>query len=127
MDVTTRFRVNVTGAVRTPGHYFVVPGATIQDAVALAGGITSELDTSVSGQGGSDPSQVRLIRGDTVRILDMRAELLTNPETREPVVSGDWIFVPIRERARFRENLDLASNVLTVIGSIAAIIVVVTR
>ena len=37
-------RVDVGGEVRTPGVYTLNPGARIEDAIALAGGVTSDGD-----------------------------------------------------------------------------------
>jgi protein involved in polysaccharide export with SLBB domain len=125
VDVAVRFRVNITGAVRAPGHYYVVPGSTIQDAISIAGGAGSELE--VGGFGGSDLENARLVRGDAVRIIDLRADAGAAADTREMVQSGDWIFVPNRPRARFRENLGLASSVVTLLASAVALVILVSQ
>ena len=66
VEVVTNVNVNITGAVRAPGQFFVPPSATLVDALARAGGVTSE-----SG-GASDPSQVRLVRNGVATMLDLR-------------------------------------------------------
>lgn len=83
IEVVHLRRVNVLGAVRTPGLYPVDPTMTIADAVALAGGATPE----------GNRGEIELLRGgeriavklaDVVRIADL------------PLRSGDQLFVPER-------------------------------
>jgi protein involved in polysaccharide export with SLBB domain len=79
-------RINVLGAVTKPGLYPVDPTMTIADALALAGGATS--------QGRSD--KVELLR-DGERItanLDKRTRIGDSP-----IRSGDQLWVPERNWA----------------------------
>ena len=71
VEVVTQVNVNITGAVRNPGQYFIPASGTLVDALARAGGATSEVDVSLGG-GASDPSQVRLVRDGASTILDLR-------------------------------------------------------
>lgn len=81
IEVTPLRRVQVTGAVRTPGLYTVDPTMTINDAIALAGGVTP--------QGRRD--RVTLIRGDLS--LDLRGPRGAG-QARYSLHSGDEVFVP---------------------------------
>lgn len=83
IEVTMLRRINVLGAVKTPGLYPVDPTMTIADAVALAGGATPD----------GDRRKIELLRNgqrldvqlsDVSRIADL------------PLRSGDQIFVPER-------------------------------
>jgi protein involved in polysaccharide export with SLBB domain len=83
IEVTPLRRIQVLGAVRTPGLYPVPPTVTVGDVVALAGGATSE----------GKPDQVVLRRGGR----DLRVKL--DKETRladTPIRTGDQLYVPQR-------------------------------
>lgn len=125
VDVQTEIRVNVTGAVRQPGNYFLEPTSTLVDALATAGGPTSEIESGGL-SAAADPSEVRLVRRDSPgQILDLRPQVADSAVLNMPVRSGDWIHVPPRSRSRWRANLQLASSFLSVVGSIAALIILV--
>lgn len=81
IEITPLRRVQVTGAVRTPGLYTVDPTMTIADAIALAGGVTPD--------GRRD--RVVLIRGSEA--INAR---LAQPAGRPPLRSGDALYVPQR-------------------------------
>jgi polysaccharide biosynthesis/export protein VpsN len=83
IEVTALRRVQVLGAVRTPGLYPVAPTVTIGDVVALAGGATPE----------GKPDQVVLRRdGKDVLVKLTRATRLADT----PIRTGDQLFVPQR-------------------------------
>ena len=82
IEVTPLRRVQVTGAVRTPGLYTVDPTMSVADAIALAGGITPD--------GRRD--RVLLIRGNT----PIDAELERGDGRASPLRSGDAVYVPQR-------------------------------
>ena len=93
IEVAVKLHVNVTGTVRTPGHYYVEPTSTLVDALAIAGGSGGEIDFASQG-GAADPSKVQLVRDGALEILDLRAEAIT-PEVFSRIVrSGDWLHVP---------------------------------
>jgi protein involved in polysaccharide export with SLBB domain len=83
IEITPLRRIQVLGAVRTPGLYPVPPTVTIGDVVAIAGGATSE--------GKAD--QVVLRRaGKDVRVkLDKETRLADTP-----IRTGDQLYVPQR-------------------------------
>lgn len=83
VDVTLLRRVNILGAVRNPGLYPLDATMTVADALALAGGTTSD--------GRSD--RVQLVRnGERLTIrLSHRARIVESP-----IRSGDQLYVPER-------------------------------
>ena len=116
VEVVVKLRVNVTGSVRSPGHYFVDPASTLLDALARAGGASGEVDASSVG-GAADRSKVQLVREGRVEVLDFRASQ-GSPETfYRPVVSGDWLYVPPQARSRWRDNIQFVGSILTVVAS----------
>jgi len=126
VDVQTEMRVNVTGAVRSAGNFFLDPMSTIVDALSRAGGITSEIATSGYGVA-ADLSRVRLVRDGETRVLDLRPETVGARGMEMPVRSGDWLHVPPRPRSRWRDHLQLAASFLSVVGSVVGITYLITR
>jgi len=117
IDVQVRFRVNVTGAVRTPGNYLVDPTTTIVDVVSKAGGLGTSVSSGIAG-GAPDAERVHLFRNGRTSILDLRAEE-ANPELLGMhVSSGDWIWVPAKSISVWRENLSLIGGVLSIAASV---------
>ena len=49
IEVSASIHINVTGAVGRPGRFFLPPSATLVDALALAGGAGSEIDSRCKG------------------------------------------------------------------------------
>ena len=83
IEVLLLRRVQVLGAVRTPGLHPVDATMTVSDVLALAGGTTPQ----------GDPDRIELIR-DGERIS---ARLSAQSRIAEsPIRSGDQIFVPER-------------------------------
>jgi polysaccharide export outer membrane protein len=83
IEVIPLRRIQVAGAVRTPGLYTVDPTMTIADIVALAGGVTP--------QGRHD--RVVLRRGAVTVASRVSAD---GGPLRAPLRSGDEVFVPER-------------------------------
>lgn len=104
IDVTLMHRVQVMGAVRTPGVYTLDPTMTIGDALAVAGGTTPE----------GDKDKLYLIRhGQTVPDkISYRAMVGDSP-----IRSGDQIYVP--ERSWFSRNTGIVASVITAGVSLA--------
>ncbi|HEX6911883.1 MAG TPA: polysaccharide biosynthesis/export family protein [Longimicrobium sp.] len=104
IEVTLLRRLQVLGAVRSPGLYPVDGTMTITDVLALAGGATPS----------GDPRRVELIRGGTrvTARLDVNGRVAGSP-----VRSGDQIYVP--ERSWLSRNTGvaaaLASTTVTVL------------
>jgi polysaccharide export outer membrane protein len=83
VDITVLRRVTVMGAVRTPNVYQIEPTMTVADAVALAGGATSDGkqdQVELRRQGGGKP--LKLTRDS--RLADT------------PIRSGDQLYIPQR-------------------------------
>ncbi len=126
VEVVTSVIVNITGAVRLPGQYFVSPSATLVDALARAGGVTSEVDVALQG-GASDPSQIRLIRDGVATVIDMRP-LSVRPEVINlGVQSGDWLHVPRAQRSQLKEEVTFWGSVFTTLFTLASLIVLIAR
>ncbi len=126
IEVVTNVNVNITGAVRIPGQFFVPPSATLVDALALAGGVTSEIDLGLSG-GASDASQVRLVRNGVGTVLDLRP-LEIRPEILGlQIQSGDWLYVPRAESSQLREQISIWGNALTVLFTGASLVYLIVR
>jgi len=106
VKVVLKVHVNITGAVRTPGQFFVPPSATLVDALALAGGITSDVDVSLQG-GASDPSRVRLVRDGVGTVIDLRPLQISMEVVRLQVQSGDWLYVPRAPRSQHQRGYHL--------------------
>ncbi len=120
VEVTTRIRVNVTGAVRTAGRYLMEPSSTVLDALAKAGGITSE--TELGYWAAADPQRSLLRRGDTLYTLDLRAETSDPTALTVPLQSGDWLHIPITRKSRVREDVQFWSGVVSLFTGLAALI-----
>ena len=82
VQITLLRRVRVLGAVHDPGLFFVDPTMTLGDAVALAGGATSD----------GKLDDIRIIRGGE----EIRSGVDSNARAVEEVQSGDQIMVPER-------------------------------
>lgn len=124
VDVRIELRVNVTGAVRQPGNFFVDPMSTIVDALARAGGVSSEVAFQGSGVA-ADMERVRLVRGGSTRILDLRPDQATRQILALPVRSGDWLHVPPQPRSLLRDNIQLISAGLSVVATIVGVTVLI--
>ena len=127
VSVKVALRVNVTGSVGRPGQYFLDPTATILDALANAGGIGSEVGFTSGNPTESDPRHVRLVRDGQVIILNMRPDEITDDVVRMRIRSGDWIHVPPRARSRMRDEVTFWGSVLSLVGSVVALAVYISR
>ncbi len=112
VEVVTTVNVNITGAVRNPGRFFVSPSATLVEAMAQAGGIQSEVDVGLVG-GASDPSQVRLVRDGVSTVIDMRPLSIRPEVVGLQVQSGDWLFVPRARSSQLRQDINFWGNLFT--------------
>ena len=81
IEISLLRRVTITGAVKTPGVYPLDPTMTISDALALAGGASSE--------GKRDRVEIR--RGGKSIAADLRNDTVLS---NSPVQSGDQLYVP---------------------------------
>lgn len=104
IEITVLRRINILGAVGSPGIYNVDPTVSISDALALAGGVTSI--------GSQD--KIRIIR-DGVELTTGISERTTIGDS--PIQSGDQIFVP--ERSLFARNTALYTTLISAAATIA--------
>src|SRR5687767_13849422 len=81
IDLVVKKRVRVLGEVTEPGLYYVDPTMTIADALALAGGATSQARRGTT----------ILRRGGETLIADLRTETLIS---ESPIQTGDELEVP---------------------------------
>ena len=104
INVTLLRRLQILGAVRNPGLYPVDATMTVADAIALAGGTTSQ----------GSPNRIELVRGG-----ERLAGRLSRNTTiiGSQIQSGDQIFVP--------ERSWISRNTGVVIGAISAVLAVV--
>lgn len=110
IEVTLLRRINILGAVKTPGLYPVDPTMTIADALALAGGATPD----------GNRHEIELIRGGqrtTVKLAD--ALRISDLALR----SGDQLFVP--ERSWISRNPGLIATAVS--AGVSLIIAVFLR
>ncbi len=126
VEVVVNVHVNITGAVRNSGQFFVPPSATLVDALSLAGGVTAEIDVAIGG-GASDASQVRLVRDGVATVIDMRP-LDIRPEILElRVQSGDWLYVPRAQRSQTRETITFWGALFSTLFTAASLIVLLVQ
>lgn len=110
IEMTLLRRVQILGAVRTPGVYPLDPTMTIADAIAVAGGPAPH----------GHPNKVELIRGGEKLDIELVREARI---TDSPIRSGDQLYVP--ERSWFYRNSGIVSAALT--ASVSLIIAVLYR
>jgi len=115
VEVASRIKVNVTGAVRTPSHYLMDPSSTLIDALARAGGVGSEVD--LGAYAASDPERSRFVRDGELYLLDLRPNSPDPSIFSIPIQSGDWIHIPIANRSRMRERVQFWGGVISVFTS----------
>jgi protein involved in polysaccharide export with SLBB domain len=126
VEVDTNVNVNITGAVRSPGQFYVPPSATLIDALSRAGGVTSEIDIGLAG-GASDPSQVRLVRDGVASVIDLRP-LDIRPEVIDlRVQSGDWLYVPRAPQSETREQIVFWGSLFTTLLAAVSLIVLIAQ
>lgn len=110
IDVAVLRRIQVLGAVRSPGLYNVDATMTVADALALAGGALPEVS----------PERVQLVRnGQRMDVRLSGDSRLANLQMR----SGDQLYVP--ERSWINRNSGLVAAGLT--ASVSLIIALFTR
>ena len=125
VDVASRIKVNVTGAVRNPGHYLLDPSSTLIDALSSAGGVSSEID---SGSGAaSDAEFSRFVRSGTLHILDLRPNTGDPSVFSLPVQSSDWIHIPVASRSKTRESVQFWAGIVGLAASTISLFILVGR
>lgn len=108
VEVTVLRRINVFGAVRTPGFLYADPTVTINGAVALAGGVTTD----------GDQQRIELLRAGQAIPISIGAD---RGLADSPVQSGDNIRVP--ERSWFSRNTALVASGITGVALVLAAVI----
>ena len=98
IEVVLLRRIQVLGAVRNPGIYTVEPTMTVSDALALAGGTTTE----------GNPRRIDLIRGGRRLPVSLTADTRLAATS---IRSGDQLFVP--ERSWLSRNSGIVAGSVT--------------
>jgi polysaccharide biosynthesis/export protein len=122
VNVNVLLRVNITGLVGSPGHYFMDPTTTLMDALAIAGGIGSEFESAGSAGGAADPGNVRLVRNGETQIIDMRPQSVDPAVFDMRIQSGDWIHVPVRPRSRWRDEIQFWGGLVSLAAGLVILI-----
>lgn len=108
IDVVVLKRVRVLGEVNEPGLYYPDPTMTVADALAMAGGPTSEAKRGTA----------ILRRGGETIVADMRIETLISDS---PIRSGDELEVP--QRSWFSRNgVAVISSATGLLGVMLALV-----
>lgn len=126
VDVNVELQVNVTGAVRVPGRYFLDPTARIFDAVAAAGGANLEYATTAL-QIPSDQRRVQLVRDGERMILNLHPAEVTDETLRMRINSGDWVHVPAEDRTAVRDQILFWGSLVSFASGVASLIVLLGR
>jgi protein involved in polysaccharide export with SLBB domain len=124
VDVASRIKVNVTGAVRNPGHYLLDPSSSLIDALSSAGGVGPEV--GYGGGAASDPEFSRFVRKGVLHVLDLRPNTADPLIFSVPIQSGDWIHIPVSERSETRESIQFWGSVMSLLTSTALLVVLVS-
>ena len=125
ITVNVLLRVNITGVVSSPGHYFFDPTTTVLDALSEAGGVGAEI--SVVNAAAADASAVRLVRNGRTTILDLRPENPDQETLEMSIRSGDWLHVPFRQRSRIRDDVQFWGGLLSLFTSAVAAVILIAR
>ncbi len=125
VEVASRIRVNVTGSVRSPGHYLLDPSSSLIDALGHAGGVGSEIDIGFAAA--ADAANSRFVRGGNLYVLDLRPDTQDPSIFTLPVQSGDWIHVPIAPRSRVREQVQFWGGVIGLVASTVSLAILLGR
>ena len=124
VDVASRIKVNVTGAVRNPGHYLLDPSSTLIDALSSAGGVGPEV--GYGGGAASDPEFSQFVRKGVVHMLDLRPNTVDPSIFSVPIQSGDWIHIPVSERSETRESVQFWAGVVSLITSTVVLVILIS-
>jgi protein involved in polysaccharide export with SLBB domain len=109
IEVTVLRRVNVIGAVRSPGFYYADPTVTVRGALALAGGTAPE----------GDKNKLELTRAGKRTALSLKN---TGTLADSPIQSGDQVNAP--DRSWLSRNTALVVSGVT---GLALIVVTIIR
>ena len=108
IEINVLRRVRVDGAVKTPGLYSVDATMTLGDALALAGGVTTD----------GNSKKVIVVRDHESITLNAKSTL---PLASTPVRSGDHLYVP--ERSWVSRNPYLLGAIVSGVATIATFMI----
>jgi polysaccharide export outer membrane protein len=108
IEVTVLRRVNVIGAVRSPGFYYADPTVTVKGALALAGGVTPE--------GNRNKLELQRAGQRTSVSLSQQGTIADSP-----IQSGDQVFAP--DRSWLSRNTALVVSGVTGLALVAVTII----
>jgi polysaccharide export outer membrane protein len=108
IQVTVLRRIQVTGAVKTPSIYHVSGTMTVGDAIALAGGVTSD----------GNSKKVLLVRDGKTIVGDLGGGTRLSDT---PIRTGDQLDVPYK--SWLARNGYLAGGIISALATIVAITV----
>jgi polysaccharide export outer membrane protein len=109
IEVTVLRRVNVIGAVRSPGFYYADPTVTVKGALALAGGVTPE----------GDKNKLELLRAGRHSTVSLSSQ---GSIADSPIESGDQVSAP--DRSWLSRNTALVVSGIT---GLALVVVTIIR
>jgi protein involved in polysaccharide export with SLBB domain len=108
IEVTVLRRVNVIGAVRSPGFYYADPTVTVKGALALAGGVTPE----------GNRNKLELQRAGQRTTVSLSS---TGTIADSPIQSGDQVIAP--EKSWLSRNTALVVSGVTGLALVAVTII----
>ena len=126
LDVKVELKISVTGAVPQPGQFFLDPTATVAEALAVAGGTTPEFAIANVNLP-SDPTRVRLVRDGVARVLNFRAQEVSQETLDIRIKSGDWLHVPYQRRSRIRDEVQFWGGLVGLAASTIGLILLIGR
>lgn len=104
IDVVFLLRISIVGEVRDPGLYHVDETHSVSDALALAGGVTTQ----------GKPDEVQLFRGSDM----LEGSITRRTRIAElPLQSGDQLFVP--QRGWFERNTIIMASLISGVMGLA--------
>lgn len=123
--------VNIWGFVKNPGKYLIPKGSSVQDLISYSGGPILETNLEDirlfrpknDSLGISDDKIINLNYNDLLWSEKMGTNKLLNP-TLEP---GDILVFPGGPRYFFRDNISLIASLISVLVTIAVLIVTITK
>lgn len=126
LNVTVALRVTVTGAVASPGQFFLDPTATLIDALAAAGGANTEYivaGTQIPG----DPRETRVVREGERLTINLHPADITDETLNFRIRSGDWLHVPPEDRTAIRDEVLFWGSLLSLVSGVASLIILIGR
>ena len=126
VNVQVLLRVSVTGAVPSPGRYYLDPTTTLLDALSEAGGANTEYAV-VGSQIPGDPREVRLVRDTERMTLNMHPTEITDEVIAMRIRSGDWLHVPPEDRTAVRDQILFWGSLISFASGVISLALLIGR